>query len=292
MKKTAIRENGLVGTLFCQGAPTSAIIVLGGSSGGLQEARAEKLAEEGFAALALAYFAVEDLPPRLNRIPLEYFEKAIQTLREMLSCERIGLWGISRGAELSLILGTLFPDQIHSIAAHVPSSAVFGAFEDFSSPAWLYRGRPIAPNAPFAYMQGAAGECENTAIAITPSFLNSMADKAAFDLAAICVEKLKCPLLLISAEDDQMWPSTLFASQIIDRLKRFNSPIFYSHLSYPGVGHSPSKGSIGFHPIMKRWFAYGGNPIDNASAAVDWRKQTISFFKESLSDSNSFLENS
>lgn len=282
MKKIPIRENGLVGTLFQNGDPSSAIILLGGSGGGLNEGRAELLAKHGFAAFALAYFAAESLPPTLNRIPLEYFEKAIQTVQKEAKVQRIGLWGGSRGAELSLILGTLFSDRIHAIAAHVPSSVVYGALDDLMEPAWTYRGEPIAPSAPFSQVDLILGESPETAIAATPLFLGGMEDKMAFAASAIPVEKIRCPLLLISAQDDQMWPSSLFAQQIVDRLKAHSSPIFYNHLSYPGAGHAPAKGVAGLHPILKRWVAYGGNHKDNAFAAEDWWKQTVGFFKEQL----------
>lgn len=279
MKKIAVRENGLVGTYFSVGAP-STVIVLGGSSGGLKEGRAEELAKQGFNTLALAYFAAEHLPRNLNQIPLEYFEKGLQWVKKDVS--KIGLWGTSRGAELSLILGTLFPDQIQAIAAHVPSSVVYGALDETAFPAWTYRGKPIAPNAPFTTIQSSTGESEKTAIAGTPCFLEGMEDKLAFAASAIPVEKIRCPLLLISAQEDQMWPSTLFAEQITDRLWQHRSPIFYTHLSYPGAGHAPSNGPAGMHPVLKRWFAYGGNPHANAFAAADWVKQTVLFFKERL----------
>lgn len=280
VKKIPIRENGLVGTLFRKGNPSSAIIVLGGSSGGLKEERAEQLAAYGFATLALAYFGTESLPATLNQIPLEYFEKAIRLL--LAESEKIGLWGVSRGAELSLILGSLFPEQIHAIAAHVPSSVVYGSLDGHNKPVWTYRGKPFAPSAPFIYREKSSGENEDLAIAATPSFLDSMEDKHAFAASAIPVEKIQCPLLLISAQDDQMWPSSLFSQQIVDRLSTHQSPIFYTHLSYPGVGHSPEKGTVGLHSIMKRWFAFGGNPVDNAFAAKDWLDQTVLFFKKRL----------
>ncbi len=281
VKKIPIREQGLVGTLFRKGNPSSAVIVLGGSSGGLKEERAEQLAAHGFATLALAYFATESLPATLSQIPLEYFEAAIRFL--LADVESVGLWGVSRGAELSLILGTLFPAQIHAIAAHVPSSAVYGVLDGRNQPAWVYRGKPFAPSAPFTYSARASGENAASAIAAAPSFLDSMEDKASFAASAIPVEKIECPLLLISAQDDQMWPSSLFAQQIVDRLSKHNSPIFYIHLSYAGVGHAPEKGAVGFHPVMKRWFAFGGNPVDNAFAARDWVDQTALFFKKCLS---------
>ncbi len=285
MKKIAVREDGLVGTFFSAGTDQAAIIVLGGSSGGLSETRAEELAKQGFNALALAYFGAEHLPKTLNQIPLEYFEKGFRWLNHKV--QKIGLWGTSRGAELSLILGTLFPEHIQAIAAHVPSSVVYGALDDPAKAAWIFRGKPIAPNAPFTKTPSSTGECERTAISATSCFLGGMEEKGAFAASAIPVEKIGCPLLLISAQDDQMWPSSLFAEQIADRLHQHQSPIFYTHLSYPGVGHSPSKGVAGLHPVLRRWFAYGGNPHDNAFAAADWTKQTLLFFKERLLNDSS-----
>ncbi|MDE3046881.1 MAG: hypothetical protein KGI83_00870 [Verrucomicrobiota bacterium] len=280
LHKKEIRDQGLMGTLFWTGAPKSAVIVLGGSSGGLPESRAEALAAEGYYALALAYFGVGHLPQRLSQIPLEYFEAALTFLSNFV--DQVGLWGISRGAELSLILGTLFPERIDALAAHVPSSVVYGTLDGTSLPAWVYRGEQVAPSAPFALHATAAGDSMESAIATTPSFLASMADPTAFASSAIPVEKLQCPLLLVSAEDDQMWPSTLFAKQIIERLQTFRSPLEVSHIVYPKVGHSPGRGGAGMHPVWKRWFAYGGSPAENAAAAVDWLQQTVSFFKARL----------
>lgn len=286
MDLISIRENGLVANLFKKERPSTAVIVLGGSSGGFQDERAERLARAGFAGVSLAYFAAENLPPTLKQIPLEYFEEAIQRVKSEPGIEKIALWGISRGAELALILGTLFPKDIHAIAAHVPSSVSYGALaEDPAIPAWTYRGKALLPPAPFPKIKSydpSIGLTPETAISATSSFLNSMKDSNSFRAASIPVEKIRCPLLLISAEDDQMWPSTLFAKQIMERLQTHRSPILCKHLSYPQVGHSPNKGSYGLHPIMKRWFAFGGDAAKNVFATEDWMRQTIAFFEEVL----------
>ena len=77
-----LREEGLVGTLFLPAdpAPCPAVIVLNGSDGGMHENAAALLASRGYAALALGYFGLEDLPKELINIPLEYFEKAVHWL--------------------------------------------------------------------------------------------------------------------------------------------------------------------------------------------------------------------
>lgn len=51
-----------------------------GGIGGLVEFRASLLAAHGFAVLALAYFAYEDLPKLLQEVNLEYFEEAANLL--------------------------------------------------------------------------------------------------------------------------------------------------------------------------------------------------------------------
>ena len=40
-------------------------------------------------------------------------------------------------------------------------------------------------------------------------YLINLEDRAAIRDAAIPVERIRCPLLLVSGDDDAMWPSTL-----------------------------------------------------------------------------------
>ena len=75
-----VRVRALVGDLHLpQAAParSTAVMVLGGSEGGLRysTANARDLAQAGFPAFATAYFGMEGLPPYLEEIPLEYFFK-------------------------------------------------------------------------------------------------------------------------------------------------------------------------------------------------------------------------
>ncbi|MGH2517644.1 MAG: acyl-CoA thioesterase/BAAT N-terminal domain-containing protein, partial [Ktedonobacterales bacterium] len=111
--RTEVRERGLVGVFFQPGGsrPHPAVLALGGSSGGLREHQAALLASHGVAALALAYFGVEGLPARLANIPLEYFATALEWLagQRAVRSERIAALGISRGAELALLLGSTYP---------------------------------------------------------------------------------------------------------------------------------------------------------------------------------------
>src|SRR5215831_7035190 len=108
VKPIPVRDDGLVGTLFLPSTPPPypVVITLGGSGpGGAFTPPAILLASNGIAALALAYFGVEGLPPALVRIPLEYFDKAIRWCqsRRDLRPNAIAVAGGSRGGELALL---------------------------------------------------------------------------------------------------------------------------------------------------------------------------------------------
>lgn len=60
--------------------PFPGVIDLFGGAGGLIEFRAGLLASRGFAVLALAFFAYDDLPRVLAQLDLEYFEEAAELL--------------------------------------------------------------------------------------------------------------------------------------------------------------------------------------------------------------------
>jgi len=294
IKKTDIRENGLVGTLFVPQSvhPLPVIITLGGSDGGLSENRAKLLAANGFAVFALGYFRVEGLPSNLQDIPLEYFEKAFAWLKNQpdIDTSHVGLYGVSRGAELSLILGSFFPDSLQAIAAVVPSSVVYGGLSETPVNAWIYKGRPILPFAPFTQTDFTDGQGQT---ALNPastrqSFLESMKDRQAYAAAGIPVEKIRCPILLVSGGDDQMWPSDIYTDQIIERLTKANSPIICRHLHYPDAGHGinipnlPIPGPAYYHPVAKLWFSFGGTRAADARASADSWKKIVAFFHETL----------
>jgi dienelactone hydrolase len=284
--RIAIRQKGLVGALYLpeKRGLFPLIITLGGFRGGLSESRAEKLCSFGFAAISLAYFGAPGLPQSIQEIPLEYFEKAIcwASKHPHIDPKRIALWGVSRGAELSLLLGSLFPSQFRAIVATVPTSAVYGSILS-EAPAWVHRGRALLPNAPLSFgnLGSSIGQKPESALALTPYFLEGMKERAAFEASKIAVERIDCPLLLISGEDDQMWPSSVFSEQILERLEARGSSILRLHFSYPGAGHaiSSSENLVELHPETKIWLAFGGNVGDNARAKADSWEKTVHFFR-------------
>ena len=82
--------------------------------------RAALLASKGYVTLALAYYGVDDLPPvyTTDGFDLEYFEQAIDFVLSLaeVSPKRLGLYGISLGGNLSLMMMSMFPDKVHACA--------------------------------------------------------------------------------------------------------------------------------------------------------------------------------
>jgi dienelactone hydrolase len=266
-----------VGTLFLPpgDGPHPGVIVLGGSSGGLREPLAALLASHGCAALALAYFGAEGLPPRLADIPLEYFEAALHWMaaRPEVRGGSCALLGSSRGAELALLLGATFP-QVGAVVAYAPSGVLWGAV-GASGPAWTYRGEPlpIVPDRVPPELDAAISARDP--ISAAEWYQYNLEDESALEPATIAVERIAGPVLLISSEDDQMWPSALMAERIMRRLAdhRFAWP--YRHLRYPDAGHligppwQPTTVNVRRHPTVGATFAYGGTPAGQAHANAD-----------------------
>lgn len=284
-----LRENGLVGSLFKPGSagPHPGIIVLGGSSGGIGSAlyKAKMLASHGYAALALAYFAYEDLPLRLNNIPLEYFEKAIQWMetQHYVIPGKMGVLGASRGGELALLLGATFP-KIKAVVAYVPSHVVWG----YHLSSWTHKGKPL-DFVPYNITDKQRKELfKDPPYKLTPIFRIRLKNTSAVEKATIPVERINGPVLLISGKDDQMWPSALMSKKVMNRLSRKKHPFPYHHLSYKGAGHGigipyyPTTRLHGVHSIAKVDYAHGGNAQDNAFASVDSWPKVLRFLKKSL----------
>jgi dienelactone hydrolase len=286
---SAIREQGVVASMFHRpGVRRPGIIVLSGSGGGMDGSMAALLAAHGYTTIALAYFGIDGLPKELRQIPLEYFETAINWFRSHgdVLPESIGAAGSSRGGELALLLGSRFP-EIRAVVSYVGSGLVLGAVTQTRSivqlPAWMWRGEPIEPL---------------SAEEMKPEFLESdgrhlwalerLKDKQAAERASIPVENIRGPVLLISGEEDALWPSTAFSEVAIERLKRSRFPFPYEHLVYHGAGHNISPPFHAttfnhvFHPVTKQLYPLGGNPRDNAHACADSWKRVLSLFRTHL----------
>jgi hypothetical protein len=78
------------------------VVVLAGSSGRVDVARATLFAGLGAVCIALRYVGGERQPPGICEVPLEVFTRATDRLIEE-GCERVAYVGTSKGAEAALL---------------------------------------------------------------------------------------------------------------------------------------------------------------------------------------------
>lgn len=303
VERKEIREDGIVGTLFypknMKNGP--GIIVVGGSGGRIPEDFAQLLASHGYAVLALGFFRVEGLPKNLENIPLEYFETAMQWFKKQPQVDknRVAISGRSRGGELVLLLAATFPEQMRAVIAYVPSGIVWAGMSDGNKSAWTYKGQPISfikrpsdEEMLKAAKQGLIPDHKGTfedPEENTSNFLYLM-KKFSQDIeaATIPVEKITCPILLISSEDDKMWPSTLFSNLVMERLDKKKSTIVRKHLQFPDAGHGvqnpygPTPGRPYYHQVAGAWMTVGGTAQGNSSADKLAWEGVLSFLNETL----------
>lgn len=283
-----IRDQGLVGTLFLPAGPGPhpAVVVLNGSGGGLNEPRAALYASHGYAALALAYFKAPGLSPYISNTPLEYFETALLWLRRELRLLNgfVALSGQSRGGELVLLLGSLFPDLVSAVIGYVPGAVVHCAQNACDpalgrdGPAWLYRGLALPSvwdnNRSASWAPWDEGPEPRRH---TDALLTALQDPDAVERASIRVEAIAGPILLLSGTDDGNWPSSLYCRMLVERLARLAHPYPVEHLDFEGAGHAivfpylPTTQLVYAHPVSGRLSTSGGAPDANAQAdAASW----------------------
>ena len=294
-----IREAGVVGTLFLPpgAGPHPAIVVLGGSDGVLPEHRAALVASHGYAALALGYFRGPGLPTELTEIAVEYFENAVRWMRAQpwLRDRYLAVWGASRGGELALLLGATIP-EINAIVAYAPSGVLHGDFpptepgDPAPRAAWAHRGQPLP------YLQEnntaddpASVDYATVPVAESPRYLSNLRDELAVERATIPLEKTRGPILLVSGEDDQIWPSSVLAEIAIRRLAKHRHAYPFRHLRYEGAGHgiyipySPTTQIAYVHAVNGVHYTGGGTPRANAEAGVDAWRHVRAFLEEGVS---------
>lgn len=280
---TVIREEGLIAEYYAADPATAArgaVLVLGGSEGGLGGSRgiARRLAAEGLDALAVAYFGEPGLPTKLDLVPIEPVGRGLAWLQARPDgAEPIAVVGVSKGAELALLVASR-DDRIRAVAVGAPTNVVWQGIDQSGGPtraSWTSASEPIA-YVPYDMINGFRG--------IYQLYADSLA-KAAPE-AQIPVERIAGPILLVSASDDGLWPAAEMAARIQARLTThaFAHPV--ESLVYDGAGHTVFGGPITtVTPQMQSMFGFlGGTPDGLTAAPADGWPKAVTFLKRSLAD--------
>lgn len=217
-----ILSGSVAGTLVrCPDAMTG-VVVLAGSSGRVDVARARLFAAEGTSALALRWFGGDGQVPGICEIPLETFFAATDRLLAS-GCRRIVYVGTSKGAEASLLAAAHDP-RIDAVVAISPTSVVWGnigpgrdGIEWPERSSWTLRGAPL-PFVP-AEPNWNAGHVDGL-VSYRGLFEHCLARFGQeAERAAIPVEAISARVVLVAGGADALWPSLDFARSIVRRRK-------------------------------------------------------------------------
>jgi hypothetical protein len=231
-----VAQTGLSGTFYQPSHPAStapAILVIAGSGGGEDDFDANVLANEGYPALALAYFGEPGLPSCLCAVPIEYFAKAAAWLRNQLVDigRRIAVIASSRGTEAAFLLASYFPTAVNAVIAGAPTSFVYPAGSG-SGAAWTIHGAsvPLGQTIPF-----------RTFVA---------------------------RLLLVDGGEDAVWDSAESAQEIVAALGNDHDTSIHTNLYYPAAGHIFVRAPVVPYAVL----GDGGSAQANAIALeASWR---------------------
>jgi dienelactone hydrolase len=290
-----IRTDEVKGRLFpgLGEGPHPGVLVLhgGGGARGYEQTYAAMLAEHGYTVFCVEYFGAPGVRDALFEVPLEEFQAAASWLleRESVRGGQVGAVGFSRGGEASLLVGSQF-DEIGVVVAHVPSCYVWPApswMEGVGEgqPAWTLGGEglPHLPIDKYVYesdgIEEALGVNEPNAATLAVD-RSTAAEKSA---SAIPVEDIDGPVLLVSGEQDTVWPSADLASRAAARLAEHDHSWQFEHRSFSDAGHAirvPYRFDAETDPASEH--EYGGTHAANAAASARaWRK-TLQYLDEGL----------
>ncbi|NKE37327.1 dienelactone hydrolase [Natronococcus sp. JC468] len=276
---TSVGEAGseFVGHVFepPSGQSGPGILVLHGAGGKPQWHVAAMLAQHGFTAFALQYVSGPGLPDSPVEVPLEYVTSAVDWLRdhERVTSERIGMWGIGRGGELGLLVGSRH-DAVGPVVSINGSGLLWegGVVRGPPSgtPAW-----GLADDARSSLSVAEAGQGTDR----LERYTDAIAAAGALELetATIPVEEINGPVLLVTGDDDRVWPSARLHELARERLDARNHPSF-EHVRYAAAGrHIPQP----YLPVRRSaGSTSGGTLAGNAEAAHAHWPRVLGTFSE------------
>jgi dienelactone hydrolase len=279
----------IVGQLFVphEDGAYPPVLLLGGAEGGFHQRHPALIARHGFTVLSLAYFRYAG-QPNLVEVPLERFEHALRWLlaHPQVDGRRAAVIGGSFGGQAAPLVAATFPLLAGAAVALGGSGVVTSGipghqtllenFRDARSP-WSLGGRPLD------FIHGTGEEFERQCQSGGPvqmrlAFEAAMRDAEALERAAIPVEAIDGPLLMLSGDDDQNWPCVALSEVAVERRRQSGLPV--EHVVYQGAGHGlipPPYGPTTDLVMAPFQLLVGGTPALNAAAREDVWRRALSF---------------
>ena len=291
VKPRIINDNGFQANYFVKKdtEKKASIVLIGGGQWG--DYWGQQFANRGYSGLSLPYTRREGLPKLPEEINLEYFEKALAWLKKQpeVDPDKIIVMGASRNAELSLVIAAILTDFVGGVIAFAPSSVswsntVLPYNSDDLKPSWKYQGVAI----PYVPMNKILGN-ETNKIETLEYWKSGLTKTDYVTQATIKVENIKGPILLFSGNDDLVWPSSLMADMIEQRIKESNFKYSFQNIKYKKSGHlissnpeSNSDSRIGKINIDGKdyEFEYGGTNEGDYKAKQDAKMRLLDFIEK------------
>jgi uncharacterized protein len=210
----------------------TAVLLLAGSSGRVDVERARLLSTLGATVLAIRWFGGAGQSPGTYEVPLETFTTALDRLAER--SDRLVVVGTSFGAEAALVTA-VHDRRVDAVVAIAPSAVVWagvkpdGRGRQRQVSHWTWEGRPL-PFVPF----DESWQPDRDPPSFRPQFERSLATRLD-DEATIPVERIAGEVVLVAGEDDEVWPSALFARMITDRRRAHG--LATTLVTHPRAGH-------------------------------------------------------
>ncbi|XP_070775662.1 acyl-coenzyme A thioesterase 5-like [Enoplosus armatus] len=279
VSRLPIKEGNIRGVLFTPpgGGPFPAVLDLYTFGGGLSEKRASLLASRGFVVLTVALYGHDDMPKKIKEVHLDYFEEAIELLKQQdkVGSKGVGIISLSKSGDLAL-----------SVASYLPGVEavvwINGCCANTVLPLY-YKKKQVLPALVIDISKLIPTE---SGASIGKYVLHDpLAEENKASLVPI--EEAKGRFLFVASEDDLNWDSKGYMDEMVERLKRHGKDNFES-VSYPGAGHylEPPYGPYcpsSFHGVANQPILWGGEPRSHAAAEVHLWKKIQEFFRAQLS---------
>jgi dipeptidyl aminopeptidase/acylaminoacyl peptidase len=254
-----------------EGKKQPLLVYFGGSEGGNSMTKEHHIIErkmytdKGYAMLAIGYFGMEGIPKDLDRISLNAIYEEIKRVQTnpKVDATCVAVMGGSKGAELVLALASKYQD-INAVVSFAGSHVSFNSTSmaaDARTPSFNYNNLPLpyvtVPKKAIPYLL--IGDLRR-------AHELALADTSAVEAAVIAVENINGPILLLSGENDQVWPSAEMSVKVINRLinKGFSYP--YQHIMVPNGNHSQPQSD--YHPQVIEFLDKNFKPTCDSSRAI------------------------
>ncbi len=294
VKEQIATDDGLRGLYFAPKVGKTIrepVLLLNGSGGGVRTEAAARLASHGHPTFAFAIYNYADLPTTLRAYPIERLRDGARWLAQKAGTTKVAIMGVSRGSEAAAHAAIHFPDAfsavILSVPSHLQDAGALGPGAKPGDGAWTIGGKPLPVTDlgfPFDDPRVFEQAKQSPGYNATSMVLSFWGSEEMDQKYGTHFEKIKAPVLVLSADEDGIWPSWISAERIKQRFEGAGKGNRITVQSYAGAGHSMVAVSFGgplsisaYNPFLKGFMDFGGTPNGNCEAGFESSQATTEF---------------